>query len=73
MGRAGVVAPVSLIVSAFARVGDVRRTLTLVLRTDLGRSSLWLIDLAAGKARMGGSVLAQVWRGQLGRGGTGSG
>jgi len=60
-----VVAPVSLIVSAFARVGDVRRTLTPVLRKDLGPSSLWLIDLSAGKARLGGSVLAQV-HGQLG-------
>ncbi len=60
-----VVAPVSLIVSAFARVGDVRRTLTPVMRKDLGPSSLWLIDLSAGKARLGGSVLAQV-HGQLG-------
>ncbi|HEY6457793.1 MAG TPA: phosphoribosylformylglycinamidine synthase [Steroidobacteraceae bacterium] len=60
-----VIAPVSLIVSAFARVGDVRRTLTPVLRKDLGPSSLWLIDLSAGKARLGGSVLAQV-HGQLG-------
>jgi phosphoribosylformylglycinamidine synthase len=64
-GARSVIAPVSLIVSAFARVGDVRRTLTPVLRTDLGRSSLWLIDLSAGKARLGGSVLAQV-HGQLG-------
>ena len=60
-----VVAPVSLIVSAFATVGDVRRTLTPVLRTDSGPSSLWLIDLSGGKARLGGSVLAQV-HGQLG-------
>ncbi|HEY4341905.1 MAG TPA: phosphoribosylformylglycinamidine synthase [Steroidobacteraceae bacterium] len=60
-----VVAPVSLIVSAFARVGDVRRTLTPVLRKDLGPSSLWLIDLSGGKARLGGSVLAQV-HGQMG-------
>src|SRR5665213_1195234 len=60
-----VVAPVSLIVSAFAKVGDVRRTLTPVLRKDLGPSSLWLIDLSGGKARLGGSVLAQV-HGQLG-------
>jgi phosphoribosylformylglycinamidine synthase len=60
-----VVAPVSLIVSAFARVGDVRRTLTPQLRRDLGSSSLWLIDLSGGKARLGGSVLAQV-HGQLG-------
>ena len=60
-----VVAPVSLIVSAFARVGDVRRTLTPVLRPDLGPCSLWLIDLAGGRARLGGSVLAQV-HGHLG-------
>jgi phosphoribosylformylglycinamidine synthase len=60
-----VVAPVSLIVSAFARVNDVRRTLTPQLRKDLGPSSLWLIDLSGGKARLGGSVLAQV-HGQLG-------
>ncbi|HEY2417053.1 MAG TPA: phosphoribosylformylglycinamidine synthase, partial [Steroidobacteraceae bacterium] len=60
-----VVAPVSLIVSAFARVGDVRRTLTPVLRKDLGPASLWLIDLSGGKARLGGSVLAQV-HGQMG-------
>jgi phosphoribosylformylglycinamidine synthase len=64
-GARGVIAPVSLIVSAFARVTDVRRTLTPVLRTDSGPSSLWLIDLAGGKARLGGSVLAQV-HGQLG-------
>ena len=40
-------------------VGDVRRTLTPVLRTDLGPSSLWLIDLAAGQAR---ALAAQCWR-----------
>jgi len=39
--------------------------LTPVLRKDLGPSSLWLIDLSGGKARLGGSVLAQV-HGQLG-------
>jgi phosphoribosylformylglycinamidine synthase len=60
-----VIAPVSLIVSAFAKVGDVRRTLTPVLRPDLGPSSLWLIDLSGGHARLGGSVLAQV-HGQMG-------
>ncbi len=64
-GGRSVVAPVSLIVSAFARVGDVRRTLTPVLRRGLGPSSLWLIDLSGGRARLGGSVLAQV-HGQLG-------
>ncbi len=60
-----VVAPVSLIVSAFAPVSDVRRTLTPVLRTDLGATSLWLIDLGAGRNRLGASALAQVY-GELG-------
>jgi phosphoribosylformylglycinamidine synthase len=60
-----VVAPVSLIISAFAPVKDVRRTLTPQLRTDLGDTSLWLIDLGGGKNRLGGSVLAQVY-GELG-------
>jgi phosphoribosylformylglycinamidine synthase len=55
-----VIAPVSLIVSAFAPVGDVRKTLTPQLRTDLGPTSLWLIDLGVGRNRLGGSALAQV-------------
>ncbi len=60
-----VVAPVSLIVSAFAPVKDVRRTFTPALRTDLGETSLWLVDLGAGRNRLGGSALAQVYS-QLG-------
>jgi len=60
-----VISPVSLIVSAFAPVGDVRRTLTPQLRTDLGETSLILIDLGRGKNRLGASALAQV-TGQLG-------
>jgi len=56
-------APVSLVVSAFAPVTDVRRTLTPQLRTDLGATRLWLIDLGAGRNRLGGSALAQVWQG----------
>jgi len=60
-----VVSPVSLIVSAFARVVDVRAALTPELRTDLGPSTLWLIDLGAGQMRMGGSILAQCFN-QLG-------
>jgi len=55
-----VVSPVSLIVSAFAPCGDVRPTWTPQLRTDVGATSLVLIDLAGGKARLGGSILAQV-------------
>ena len=56
-----VVAPVSLIVSAFAPVRDVRRCLTPQLRTDLGPTTLLLIDLGDGSAPLGGSALAQVY------------
>ena len=62
-----VVAPVSLIVSAFAPVEDVRRTLTPQLRTDVrGDTNLLLVDLAGGRNRLGGSCLAQVY-GRVGR------
>jgi phosphoribosylformylglycinamidine synthase len=61
-----VVAPVSLIVSAFAPVRDVRDTLTPQLRTDVGDPRLLHIDLGAGHRRLGGSILAQVY-GQLGQ------
>jgi len=60
-----VVAPVSLIVSAFAPIDDARRTLTPALSTKEGPTSLWLIDLGAGRNRLGGSALAQVY-GELG-------
>ena len=60
-----VISPVSLIVTAFAPVQDVRRTLTPQLHTDVGPTSLILIDLAGGQQRLGGSILAQV-TGQLG-------
>ncbi|HEX5093777.1 MAG TPA: phosphoribosylformylglycinamidine synthase, partial [Burkholderiales bacterium] len=56
-----VVAPVSLVVSAFAPVEDARRTLTPRLRTDAGESELVLIDLGRGRHRLGGSILAQVY------------
>ncbi len=55
-----VTAPVSLIVSAFAPVADVRRTLTPELAREPG-SALVLIDLANGKIRLGGSCLAQTF------------
>jgi phosphoribosylformylglycinamidine synthase len=58
--RKSVVAPVSLIVSAFAPVRDVRKTWTPQLRTDLGATSLLLVDLGAGANRLGASSLAQV-------------
>ena len=56
-----VVSPLSLIVTAFARVRDARRTLTPQLRLDAGETDLLLIDLGAGKNRLGGSALAQVF------------
>jgi phosphoribosylformylglycinamidine synthase len=55
-------APLSLIVSAFAPVMDVRRTLTPQLRTDQDDTDLILIDLGKGKNRLAGSALAQVYR-----------
>jgi len=55
-----VISPVSLIVSSFAPVTDVRRSLTPQLRTDLGDTALVLIDLGRGKNRLGASALAQV-------------
>ncbi|GMV57492.1 MAG: phosphoribosylformylglycinamidine synthase [Betaproteobacteria bacterium] len=57
-----VASPVSLIVSACAPVGDVRRSLTPQLRTDAGDTVLVLIDLSAGKQRLGASIFAQVTR-----------
>ena len=52
------VSPVSLVVSAFAPVADVRRQLTPLLDREV-ESELWLIGLGGGRQRMGGSVLAQ--------------
>lgn len=60
-----VTAPVSLIVSAFAPVTDVRLSLTPQLRSDAGDTVLITIDLGRGKNRMGASALAQVMQ-QLG-------
>ncbi|MDH3515005.1 MAG: phosphoribosylformylglycinamidine synthase, partial [Gammaproteobacteria bacterium] len=60
-----VTAPLSLIVSAFAPVTDVRRSLTPALRTDGNATDLVLVDLGLGKNRLGGSALAQAY-GRLG-------
>ncbi len=54
-------APLSLVVSAFAPVSDVRKTRTPQLCTDCGDTDLILIDLGKGQNRMGGSALAQVY------------
>ncbi|WP_425318836.1 phosphoribosylformylglycinamidine synthase [Pseudomonas nitroreducens] len=61
-----VTSPMSLIISGFAPVNDVRKTLTPQLRLDKGETDLIAIDLGRGKNRMGGSILAQV-NGQIGR------
>ncbi|MEE4461838.1 phosphoribosylformylglycinamidine synthase, partial [Azotobacter chroococcum] len=61
-----VTAPMSLIVSGFAPVQDIRKTLTPQLRLDKGETDLVLIDLGRGRNRLGGSILAQVY-GRLGR------
>ncbi len=60
--RKEVTAPLSLIVSAFARVVDARKTLTPQLRKDCGETELILVDLGAGRNRLGGSALAQVYK-----------
>ncbi len=57
-----VVAPLSLIVSGFAPVADVRQTLTPELKSVEGNTDIILIDLANGQNRLGGSALAQVYR-----------
>jgi phosphoribosylformylglycinamidine synthase len=57
-----VTSPLSLIVSGFAPVVDVDRTLTPQLITDAGETDLILVDLAAGQNRLGGSSLAQVYQ-----------
>ena len=60
-----VTSPVSLIVSSFAPVYDVRKSLTPQVRMDAGETSMILIDLGRGKNRLGASALAQVTQ-QLG-------
>ncbi len=56
-----VTAPLSLVISAFAPVTDVRKTVTPQLRKDKGETKLVLIDLGNGKNRLGASCLAQVY------------
>lgn len=60
-----VTSPLSLVISAFAPVQDIRKTLTPQLRTDQGETDLLLIDLGRDHNRLGGSALAQVY-GQVG-------
>ena len=55
-------APMSLIVSAFAPVVDVRKTVTPEIRLTKGETTLMLMDLGRGKNRLGASALEQVYR-----------
>ncbi len=61
-----VTSPLSLVVTGFAPVTDIRQTLTPQLRLDKGETDLILIDLGRGQNRMGGSILAQTY-GKLGQ------
>ena len=56
-----VTAPTSRIITGFAPVLDVRKTLTPQLRTDIDETDLILLDLGNGKNRLGLSALAQVF------------
>ncbi|EIK97726.1 phosphoribosylformylglycinamidine synthase [Pseudomonas sp. M47T1] len=55
-----VTSPMSLIITGFAPVLDIRKTLTPQLRMDKGLTDLVLIDLGRGQNRMGASILAQA-------------
>ena len=57
-GERKVVSPVSPIITAFAPVEDAGSSLVPMLRTDIGGSSLLLVDLGYGANRLGGSALA---------------
>jgi phosphoribosylformylglycinamidine synthase len=60
-----VTSPLSLVITGFAAVKDIRKTVTPQLRTDQGETLLISIDLGRGKNRLGASALAQVYK-QLG-------
>jgi phosphoribosylformylglycinamidine synthase len=59
--RLEVRSPVSLVVSAFAPCADVRGTWTPELRKDRGETDVVFVDLAGGRRRLGGSILAEVF------------
>ena len=63
--KKSVVSPLSLIISAFAPVEDVRKTVTPELK-NVKDSVLLLVDLGNGKARMGGSAFGQVYNNMTG-------
>ena len=57
-----VVSPMSLIITAFAPVQDVTKTLTpeLLTSSSLGETAFYRLDLSKGQFRLGGSILAQT-------------
>ena len=57
-----VVSPMSLVITAFAPVQDVSKTLTPELLTSsaLGETAFYRLDLSKGQFRLGGSILAQT-------------
>ncbi len=59
-GQKKVTSPVSLIVSAFVTLDDVRGTLSPQLNRDIEDTTLVLVDLGNGRNRMGGSILGQT-------------
>ena len=63
--KKSVVSPLSLIISAFAPVEDVRKTVTPELK-NVEDSVLLFVDLGFGKARMGGSAFGQVYNNMSG-------
>jgi phosphoribosylformylglycinamidine synthase len=64
-GDKSVTSPLSLVITAFGAVQDIRKTLTPELNSKMGETELLLIDLGQGQNRLGASCLAQVYQ-QLG-------
>jgi phosphoribosylformylglycinamidine synthase len=64
-GDKSVTSPLSLVITAFGAVQDIRKTLTPELNSKVAETELLLIDLGQGQNRLGASCLAQVYQ-QLG-------
>ena len=56
-----VTSPMSVVITAFAPVTDVRKTVDPQLQTNKGATALLYVDLGNGQARIGGSILTQVY------------
>jgi phosphoribosylformylglycinamidine synthase len=56
-----VTSPMSVVITAFSPVLDIRKTVTPQLKTDQGDTQLLLVDLGLGQNRLGASCLAQVY------------